>query len=32
VLLGIDREAFMKLLFDSLDRLDRELLLASGGN
>jgi pyrimidine-specific ribonucleoside hydrolase len=30
VLLGVDREAFMKLLFDSLDRLDREHGLAAG--
>lgn len=32
VLTGVDREAFMKLLFDSLERLDRELLAAAGGN
>ncbi|KUP23288.1 nucleoside hydrolase [Paenibacillus sp. DMB5] len=32
VLTGVDREAFMKLLFDSLDRLDRELLASAGGN
>lgn len=25
VLLGVDREAFIKLLFDSLERLDRQL-------
>lgn len=30
VLLGVDREAFMKLLFDALDRLDREHGLAAG--
>lgn len=32
VLTGVDREAFMKLLFDSLERLDRGLLAADGGN
>lgn len=32
VLTGVDREAFMKLLFDSLERLDRELLASAGGN
>lgn len=32
VLTGVDREAFMKLLFDSLERLDRKLLAAAGGN
>ncbi|NUU59188.1 nucleoside hydrolase [Paenibacillus agri] len=32
VLLGVDREAFMKLLFDSLERLDQELLRSAEGN
>lgn len=31
VLLGVDREAFMKLIFDSLEKLDHELLLAAEG-
>lgn len=30
VLLGVDREAFIKLLFDSLDRLDRQLESPAG--
>lgn len=30
VLLGVDREAFIKLLFDSLERLDRGSLPAAG--
>lgn len=30
VLVGIDREAFMKLIFDSLEKLDQELLAAEG--
>ncbi|WP_042196212.1 nucleoside hydrolase [Paenibacillus camerounensis] len=32
VLTGVDREAFMKLLFDSLERLDRKLSAAAGVN
>jgi pyrimidine-specific ribonucleoside hydrolase len=32
VLVGVDREAFMKLLFDSLELLDRKLLLAAEGS
>ncbi|MNW10548.1 hypothetical protein D3C71_2077910 [compost metagenome] len=32
VLTGVDREAFMKLLFGSLERLDRKLLTAAGGS
>lgn len=32
VLTGVDREAFMKLLFDSLERLDRKLIAAAGVN
>jgi len=31
VLVGVDREAFMKLIFDSLEKLDQELLLAAEG-
>jgi pyrimidine-specific ribonucleoside hydrolase len=31
VLVGVDREAFMKLIFDSLAKLDQELLLAAEG-
>lgn len=30
VLVGVDREAFMKLIFDSLEKLDQELLAAEG--
>lgn len=30
VLLGVDREAFIKLLFDSLDRLDRQMESPAG--
>ncbi|MBY3624283.1 nucleoside hydrolase [Acinetobacter sp. CUI P1] len=30
VLVGVDREAFMKLIFDSLEKLDHELLAAEG--
>lgn len=30
VLVGVDREAFMKLIFDSLEKLDQELLVAEG--
>ncbi|WP_449603750.1 nucleoside hydrolase [Paenibacillus sp. Marseille-Q9583] len=30
VLVGVDREAFMKLIFDSLEKLDQELLMAEG--
>lgn len=32
VLLDVDREAFIKLLFDSLERLDQELLLSAEGS
>ncbi|WP_342563002.1 nucleoside hydrolase [Paenibacillus sp. FSL R7-0345] len=32
VLTGVAREAFMKLLFDSLERLDRKLIAAAGVN
>ncbi|WP_339318879.1 nucleoside hydrolase [Paenibacillus sp. FSL R10-2734] len=31
VLVGVDREAFMKLIFDSLEKLDQELQLAAEG-
>ncbi|MEK4196900.1 MULTISPECIES: nucleoside hydrolase [Paenibacillus] len=31
VLVGVDREAFMKLIFDSLEKLDQVLLLAAEG-
>ncbi|MEK4262591.1 nucleoside hydrolase [Paenibacillus sp. FSL R7-0163] len=31
VLVGVDREAFMRLIFDSLEKLDQELLLAAEG-
>ncbi|WHY18740.1 nucleoside hydrolase [Paenibacillus sp. G2S3] len=30
VLVGVDREAFMKLIFDSLEKLDQELFAAEG--
>lgn len=32
VLMGVDREAFIRLLFDSLEQLDRELLLTAEGS